>query len=234
MDEFLKWLSSNSIVSTILVASFCALVVSAVVIYFVAFLQGREVFFWPPKVGAKPDKPNPLRKEKPSESSEQEQTSPEVWQKIRNEMKARISFLERENTDLKARLAFMAQVDDTPAQPLPKNIADDISALFLKRDRAVSGRDIGSFLETQLNEQEIGNGSSKGYTACSKLATSILAMLDVQSHVGKKSSEVDYAVLVREDYDHDYQYSHSGYIVYQLARTGKGLKITALRSLRVA
>jgi len=57
MDEFFKWLSANSIAGMVVVIAFGLLVIAATVMYVVAFFQGREVTFWPPKIGPKPEKP---------------------------------------------------------------------------------------------------------------------------------------------------------------------------------
>jgi len=47
---FFQWLSSNSVATFILIA-FLGVFVA---VYVVAFTQGREISFWPPKIGAKP------------------------------------------------------------------------------------------------------------------------------------------------------------------------------------
>lgn len=57
MDEFFKWLSSNSVAATTLLVSVGVVVTAITLIYLVAFIQGRSVSFWPPKVGEKPNKP---------------------------------------------------------------------------------------------------------------------------------------------------------------------------------
>ena len=49
MDAFFQWLSSSMIATAILVFSFGIFVV----IFTVAFFQGREISFWPPKIGPK-------------------------------------------------------------------------------------------------------------------------------------------------------------------------------------
>lgn len=53
VSEFFKWLTGNPFVTGSLVV-FLGVVVA---LYVVAFLQGRSISFWPPKIGAKPDKP---------------------------------------------------------------------------------------------------------------------------------------------------------------------------------
>lgn len=53
MAELFKWLSSNPIATTVLIVAFGTIVTSVVSIYLVAFLQGRDVSFWPPKIGPK-------------------------------------------------------------------------------------------------------------------------------------------------------------------------------------
>ena len=63
MTEFLKWLSANPVAITAVTGSFAILVL----IYIVAFLQGREISFWPPKIGAKPGK---LKSEKSTKNIE--------------------------------------------------------------------------------------------------------------------------------------------------------------------
>jgi hypothetical protein len=54
MDAFFSWLSSNPVVANVLIVALGAVVLSVVLIYLVAFFQGREVSFWPPKLGKKP------------------------------------------------------------------------------------------------------------------------------------------------------------------------------------
>jgi hypothetical protein len=61
MAEFFKWLSGNSIATNALLVSFVTLAALTGVVYVAAFLQGREISFWPPKIGAKPDKPTTSR-----------------------------------------------------------------------------------------------------------------------------------------------------------------------------
>jgi len=56
MDEFLKWLSTNPIIATALVVSFSLFLASATLVYLVAFFQGREISFWPPKIGERPSR----------------------------------------------------------------------------------------------------------------------------------------------------------------------------------
>jgi hypothetical protein len=53
MSDFFTWLSASSPAATILLVAFSVAVVVAVLIYVVSFLQGREVSFWPPKIGPK-------------------------------------------------------------------------------------------------------------------------------------------------------------------------------------
>lgn len=57
MDEFFKWLSANNIAGIVVLTAFGLLVISAAVIYLVAFFEGREISFSPPKIGARPEKP---------------------------------------------------------------------------------------------------------------------------------------------------------------------------------
>ncbi len=53
MDAFFKWLSANPVATTTIIVTFGIIIAAIILIYVVAFLQGREIFFWPPKVGAK-------------------------------------------------------------------------------------------------------------------------------------------------------------------------------------
>lgn len=53
MDEFIKWLSANPIMEAALPISFIGLPLVVALIYIIAFVQGREVSFWPPKIGQK-------------------------------------------------------------------------------------------------------------------------------------------------------------------------------------
>lgn len=54
MSEFFKWLSTNQIAASTIIIAFGLLIVSIVLIYIIAFFQGRGIAFWPPKIGAKP------------------------------------------------------------------------------------------------------------------------------------------------------------------------------------
>jgi hypothetical protein len=57
MDTFLIWLSENPIVTTALIVTFIIIAISTILIFLLAFFQGREILFWPPKIGAKPEFP---------------------------------------------------------------------------------------------------------------------------------------------------------------------------------
>jgi hypothetical protein len=129
---------------------------------------------------------------------------------------------------------------------ISKDELEEILRLFSKRDSAVSKKDKQEFLTTQLNEQEIRSGASTGYIKCSKMTTSILrigrrfsqAMLDTCSPSPlDDDDEVEikatvYVVNVKEEYEHNNIYSHSGYISYSLTRTHGGLKIKHLKSMQ--
>jgi hypothetical protein len=54
MTTFFDWLSNNPIATTVFIVAFGSAVTCATLIYMIAFLQGREISFWPPKVGEKP------------------------------------------------------------------------------------------------------------------------------------------------------------------------------------
>ena len=62
MDTFLNFLTTNPSFLTAIIATIAVLVLFFVVIYLVAFLQGREISFYPAKIGAKPDKAQVSRK----------------------------------------------------------------------------------------------------------------------------------------------------------------------------
>jgi len=50
MDDIIKWLIGGSLSATIVISLTGVLIV----IYIIAFIQGREISFWPPKIGEKP------------------------------------------------------------------------------------------------------------------------------------------------------------------------------------
>lgn len=54
MNAFFEWLSNNPAATYTFTALFGALVISVVLLYLVAFFQGRDIAFWPPKIGEKP------------------------------------------------------------------------------------------------------------------------------------------------------------------------------------
>ena len=55
MDAFLQWLSANPTVTNTLLFAISGLVLAVALIYVVSFLQGREISFWPPKIGQRID-----------------------------------------------------------------------------------------------------------------------------------------------------------------------------------
>ena len=100
------------------------------------------------------------------------------------------------------------------------------------RDKAVLNRSNKSFLETQLNKQEIIKGSSSGYLCCTKMTTSVLKIAVPKAVSDANTSNLAYYVLVREDYERDYKPSHSAYINYHFVKVDNGLRISHLESLK--
>jgi hypothetical protein len=56
MSEFFTWLSNNSVAGTTLIILVGLVVITTLLIYSIAFFQGREISFWPPAIGQKPNK----------------------------------------------------------------------------------------------------------------------------------------------------------------------------------
>ncbi len=54
MLDFFNWLSGGSVSSIVFIVTICLLIFGIALAYAVAFFQGREISFWPPKIGAKP------------------------------------------------------------------------------------------------------------------------------------------------------------------------------------
>lgn len=54
MDEILKFLSANSTAMNVFLILVSLFVVTIILMYVIAFFQGREITFWPPKIGEKP------------------------------------------------------------------------------------------------------------------------------------------------------------------------------------
>lgn len=54
MDNFINWLLGNSFLSTFLLILIGATPIIIILIYLFAFFQGRDISFWPPKIGGKP------------------------------------------------------------------------------------------------------------------------------------------------------------------------------------
>ena len=219
MADFFLWLSSNSIAATILVIAFGTLIIAVIVIFVVAFLQGREIAFWPPKVGMKAEE---------SGANKGKEIAAKNSADMHPEMEGRIALLERAVSDYKARVAFREQI----IPELPYGVSKQILMLFSVRDSAVSERNRRKFLETQLGERDIEYGSSKGYIRTSRLTTSILEVAVVQRKlIDDNDIEIGYVVLVREDYERSNRYSHSSYIAYNVADTEDGLKIVSLETV---
>lgn len=55
MADFFQWLSSGSLPSILFMGIISLIVLSVASIYVGAFVQGRQISFWPPKIGEKPD-----------------------------------------------------------------------------------------------------------------------------------------------------------------------------------
>lgn len=55
MNDFLVWLSSNSVASMSIAIAIIAIIIVGIILYVIAFFQGREISFWPPKLGQKTD-----------------------------------------------------------------------------------------------------------------------------------------------------------------------------------
>jgi len=75
MNSFLQWLSTNTIATTILILAIGVLVPSIAALFIVAFIQGREISFWPPKIGKKPDTGNSKTTSKTNEKKALETVS---------------------------------------------------------------------------------------------------------------------------------------------------------------
>jgi serine/threonine-protein kinase len=58
MQDFFQWLSGSSVATGVVVAAFGVLVLAVIALYLLAFLQGRDVSFWPPKIGPRPSRPS--------------------------------------------------------------------------------------------------------------------------------------------------------------------------------
>lgn len=58
MTDFFQWLAGGSISSLIFIIVLGLVITGIILIYVIAFLQGREVSFWPPKISEKPKKEN--------------------------------------------------------------------------------------------------------------------------------------------------------------------------------
>ncbi|MBD2419560.1 hypothetical protein H6G54_18000 [Anabaena cylindrica FACHB-243] len=145
-------------------------------------------------------------------------------------------------TNFQAALERRTQLFTTSSQIiLDINIEQDeidaILGLFSIRDSAVLDKNKEEFLKTQVNKREIKGGASKGYISCSKITTYVLqigvkpnkATFDTCSPSGLFERErVVYLVKVKEDYEHDNNYTHSGYISYFLTKTDEGFRIIDL------
>jgi len=68
MSQIFQWVTSNPLAGLITLITFSIIVISVVIIYLVAFFQGREISFWPPKIGVK------FRKSDPPKTSNKAET----------------------------------------------------------------------------------------------------------------------------------------------------------------
>ncbi len=56
MNDILIWLSQNPAAATTVIVSIGVLTTAIILIYLIAFFDGREISFWPPKIGSKPER----------------------------------------------------------------------------------------------------------------------------------------------------------------------------------
>lgn len=70
VNEFFKWLSSNPVAATALIAAVGLIVIAIVLTYLIALFQGREISFWPPKIGGKSTSTQQAEKPRGSSSSQ--------------------------------------------------------------------------------------------------------------------------------------------------------------------
>jgi len=112
-------------------------------------------------------------------------------------------------------------------QSLDQSIVKEISDLFVARDKSVLDNNLNDFLKTQIDNQDFYGGSAEGYVSTSntRMTTNILKTMAVESKL-PRGLNADYVVFVKEDYEKDNKYSHSGFILYYLANTSAGLRIT--------
>ncbi len=56
MSDFFQWLAGGSTSSMVFIIAFALVLIGIFLIYTVAFLQGREISFWPLKIGQRPER----------------------------------------------------------------------------------------------------------------------------------------------------------------------------------
>jgi CheY-like chemotaxis protein len=137
--------------------------------------------------------------------------------------------LEVQNKELRAILSFLEEFREAQFSNLLKTDLDEIVDLFSTRENSVVSKNQNTFLGTQLNNQEIVGGSSMGYLKCSKMTNTILRFAGLTSKQFEETS-LDYAALVREDYEHNNRYSHTAFLTYHLLKTNTGIKIVKLKN----
>jgi hypothetical protein len=116
----------------------------------------------------------------------------------------------------------------------------EVLEIFARRDDSVRNKNVEDFLGTQLNAQEIKRGASKGYLSCSNMTTTVLQVglaedWEISQDMCAPATFlndpcVDYAVEVREDYEHAGKSTHSAYLIYFLSKTDIGFRIVQLKS----
>ncbi len=103
MPELFKWLSSNPTATLVVISLFGILVVFAVLIYLVAFFQGREISFWPPKIGEKPEKSKTKKinsKGKKTDDYEDHQKPIYVYELGRMPIHEKVTFFENASNEV--------------------------------------------------------------------------------------------------------------------------------------
>lgn len=85
MTETLKAILGNNAALAVFLVAASLLVLTVIAIYVFAFVQGRSLSFWPPKIGTKPslqnspkEVPNPVRSSKSDSTESNQQTIPSI------------------------------------------------------------------------------------------------------------------------------------------------------------
>jgi hypothetical protein len=102
LEDFLLYLIEDPIAHAIMLGGLAGVVVLIIIAYVDAYRQGREISFWPPKIGEKVKNTPPIKDKIPEKSKEQAENKSVEFEVIEKIEGANIKIIPKGISDCKA------------------------------------------------------------------------------------------------------------------------------------